>query len=302
MGPPPPEHLTRREREIMDAIFALGNRATAEEIRARLADPPSYTAVRTMLTRLEQKGTCVTRCRALVTSTPPLRRRGRNVRPCGGSRDVLRGLAPRAGTSLLRDETWTNDELDELQSEIDRSQAEGENHDGHAAQAALSLGAFRLSILAKATVIMVVALIAVRCSHRAPASMRHIVLASAFAVVLVLPFAERRALNHIAFRSSVASNGAGSADHERGGGAFHACSCRGHVRTETGGLDRCGAGPRAGCSLPSGCLRFVCLVPVLLTPWRLRQLRRAARQWPERDWLARALDPRPGSGSRGARS
>ena len=30
--------LTRREREIMDAIFALGNRASAEQIRARLTD------------------------------------------------------------------------------------------------------------------------------------------------------------------------------------------------------------------------------------------------------------------------
>ena len=56
MGLPPVERLTRREREIMDAVFALANRAPAEDIRARLADPPSYSAVRTMLTRLEQKG------------------------------------------------------------------------------------------------------------------------------------------------------------------------------------------------------------------------------------------------------
>ena len=50
------QHLTRREREIIHAIFALNNRASAEEIRARLSDPPSDSSVRVMLTRLENKG------------------------------------------------------------------------------------------------------------------------------------------------------------------------------------------------------------------------------------------------------
>ena len=47
--------LTRREREIMDAVFALGNRASAEDIRARLTDPPGDSSVRVMLARLEKK-------------------------------------------------------------------------------------------------------------------------------------------------------------------------------------------------------------------------------------------------------
>ena len=51
-----PEHLTRREREIMNALFALGNRASAEDIRARLTSPPSDSSVRVMLARLEKKG------------------------------------------------------------------------------------------------------------------------------------------------------------------------------------------------------------------------------------------------------
>jgi BlaI family penicillinase repressor len=50
------ERLTRREREIMNALFALGNRASAEEIRARLANPPGDWSVRVMLARLEKKG------------------------------------------------------------------------------------------------------------------------------------------------------------------------------------------------------------------------------------------------------
>jgi BlaI family transcriptional regulator, penicillinase repressor len=50
------EPLTRREREIMNAVFALGNRASAEEIRGRLANPPGDSSVRVMLARLEKKG------------------------------------------------------------------------------------------------------------------------------------------------------------------------------------------------------------------------------------------------------
>ncbi len=53
---PVPEQLSRREREIMHAVFALANRASAEDIRVRLVDPPSYSAVRAMLVRLEAKG------------------------------------------------------------------------------------------------------------------------------------------------------------------------------------------------------------------------------------------------------
>lgn len=53
---PPSEKLSRREREIMNAVFALDNRASAEDVRARLTHPPSYSAVRAMLRILEEKG------------------------------------------------------------------------------------------------------------------------------------------------------------------------------------------------------------------------------------------------------
>ena len=39
----------------MDALFKLG-KATAAQVRDELPDPPSYTAIRTHLTILEQKG------------------------------------------------------------------------------------------------------------------------------------------------------------------------------------------------------------------------------------------------------
>jgi len=47
--------LSRRERQIMDIVFARGQ-ATGEEIRGQLPDPPTRGALRIMLRILEQKG------------------------------------------------------------------------------------------------------------------------------------------------------------------------------------------------------------------------------------------------------
>ena len=55
MPDPRPHDLSRRERQIMDAIYQTG-RATASEVRARMPDPPSYSAVRAQLRTLEEKG------------------------------------------------------------------------------------------------------------------------------------------------------------------------------------------------------------------------------------------------------
>jgi predicted transcriptional regulator len=48
-------NLSRRERQIMEIIYESG-RATAAEVRDRMPDPPSYSAVRAMLRILEEKG------------------------------------------------------------------------------------------------------------------------------------------------------------------------------------------------------------------------------------------------------
>src|SRR4051794_21484470 len=49
------QSLSRREREMMDIIFRDG-KASASEVMERMADPPSYSAVRATLRVLEQKG------------------------------------------------------------------------------------------------------------------------------------------------------------------------------------------------------------------------------------------------------
>ncbi len=50
-----PDPLSRRERQIMDVIYAQGQ-ATAAEVVAALPDPPSYSSVRALLRILEEKG------------------------------------------------------------------------------------------------------------------------------------------------------------------------------------------------------------------------------------------------------
>jgi predicted transcriptional regulator len=47
--------LSRREREIMDVLYRRGM-STAAEIRGEMADPPSYSTVRTLLRVLLEKG------------------------------------------------------------------------------------------------------------------------------------------------------------------------------------------------------------------------------------------------------
>jgi BlaI family transcriptional regulator, penicillinase repressor len=47
--------LSKRERQIMDAVYRRG-RATAAEVRAEMPDAPTYTTVRGLLRILERKG------------------------------------------------------------------------------------------------------------------------------------------------------------------------------------------------------------------------------------------------------
>ena len=49
------EALSRRERQIMDAVYRLGE-ASVADVRAEIADPPSYSAVRALMRVLTDKG------------------------------------------------------------------------------------------------------------------------------------------------------------------------------------------------------------------------------------------------------
>ena len=49
------QRLSRRERQVLEAIYRLGS-GSAREVRQALPNPPSYSAVRTHLRILEEKG------------------------------------------------------------------------------------------------------------------------------------------------------------------------------------------------------------------------------------------------------
>jgi predicted transcriptional regulator len=123
---PAAEKLSRREREIVNALFALGNRASAEDIRARLVSPPGYSAVRAMLVRLEKKGYIRhdeegPRYIYSATTSPAAARRAALQQYI---RTFFGGSVSQMMTALVRQEKWTEDELDVLQSEIRRVRKE----------------------------------------------------------------------------------------------------------------------------------------------------------------------------------
>jgi BlaI family transcriptional regulator, penicillinase repressor len=123
--------LTRREREIMNAVFALGNRAPADKIRERLTNPPTDSAVRVMIARLEKKGFLKHQqdgARYLYSAT---------ISPAVAKRTALQqylqtffdGSLRQMMTALVGEEaSWTDDDLDALKDEIDRVRKERKKH------------------------------------------------------------------------------------------------------------------------------------------------------------------------------
>lgn len=120
------ERLTRREQEILNAVFALKNRASADDIRARLTSPPGDSSVRVMLTRLEKKGVLKHQQDGLryiysATISPTVARRNALQKYV---QSFFGGSMSQMVTALVTEAPWTDDELDALEAEIDRVRKE----------------------------------------------------------------------------------------------------------------------------------------------------------------------------------
>jgi len=120
---PHSERLTRREREIMNAIFALKNKASAEDIRSQMTNPPSYSSVRVMLARLEKKGYVRHQEEGLryiysATTSPAVAKRTALQQYL---RTFFGGSLTRMMTALVREGTWTDEDLDLLKVEIEQA-------------------------------------------------------------------------------------------------------------------------------------------------------------------------------------
>lgn len=121
-----PPVLSRREREIVEIIFASGGEASAEQIRERLSDPPSYSAVRAMLAKLEAKGAVRHREEGVKYVYSPTVPRG-TARRSAVKRLVdvfFEGSARQAASALLKDEKWSVEDLDRMAAEIERLRKE----------------------------------------------------------------------------------------------------------------------------------------------------------------------------------
>lgn len=120
--------LSRREREIMEVIYHLGE-ATAQDVRDQLPDAPSYSGVRGLLRVLEEKGHVKHRsdgARYVYQPTVP-REQARET----ALRQVLRtffdGSTAHAVAALLdlSAEQLTAEEYEQLQEMIEHARQEG---------------------------------------------------------------------------------------------------------------------------------------------------------------------------------
>jgi predicted transcriptional regulator len=117
---------SRRERQILDALRELGDEASAGEIREKLPDPPSYSAVRAMLAKLEAKGLLRHKEKGLryVYSPTTSRSAARRSALQRLVRVFFGGSTPEAVSALLDAEDWSPGELDEMSRRIEQKKKE----------------------------------------------------------------------------------------------------------------------------------------------------------------------------------
>lgn len=120
--------LSRREREVMDTIHELGD-ATAAQIRRRMTDPPTDSAVRSVLRILVEKGHLSSEYdgpRYVYSPTVPAQR-ARNWAMQHVLRTFFGGSVEGAVATLLQleDGKLTPKERARIKALIDRASEEG---------------------------------------------------------------------------------------------------------------------------------------------------------------------------------
>ncbi len=122
------EELSRRERQIMDALYRLGT-ASAAEIRDAIPNPPTQTAVRTLLTILQEKGHVRfdrDGAKYIYEPTVPKEEMAKNVMD-GVVRNFFGGSIERVVATLVdsKETELTDDDLARLQAIIEEARRQG---------------------------------------------------------------------------------------------------------------------------------------------------------------------------------
>lgn len=122
----PSDPLSRRERQIMDVVYARGQ-ATAAEVAAALPDPPSYSAVRALLRILEQKGHLRHQQEGLRYVFLPTVSRDRARRSALKNlvRTFFDGSSAQAAAALIDQAPLSDDDFARLEQAIDKARKEG---------------------------------------------------------------------------------------------------------------------------------------------------------------------------------
>ena len=118
--------LSRRERQILDVLYAKGS-ATVADVRDALPDAPSYSAVRALLRILEDKGHARHESqgtRYLYLPSVP-RERARNSALTRIIKTFFDGSAAQAAAALVDSGSLSDEELTRLSALIDRAKKEG---------------------------------------------------------------------------------------------------------------------------------------------------------------------------------
>ena len=118
--------LSRRERQILDILYAKSS-ATAAEVREAMPDPPSYSAVRALLRILEDKGHARHESkgtRYLYLPSVP-RERARNSALTRIVKTFFDGSAAQAAAALVDSGSLSDEDLTRLSSLIERARKEG---------------------------------------------------------------------------------------------------------------------------------------------------------------------------------
>ena len=118
--------LSRRERQILDVLYARRG-ATAADVLQALPDPPSYSAVRALLRILESKGHARHEhagTRYVYFPVVP-RDRARRSALTRIVKTFFEGSAAQAAAALLDSSPLSDEELTHLSSLIERARREG---------------------------------------------------------------------------------------------------------------------------------------------------------------------------------
>ena len=118
--------LSRRERQIMDIVYKLGE-ASVQDVLGVMTDPPSYSAVRATMNLLKDKGQLKHEQQGAKYLYKPIiaRDNARRTALSNLLNTFFDGSAEQVVLTLIHEQTLSESELERLSKLIDEARNEG---------------------------------------------------------------------------------------------------------------------------------------------------------------------------------